>query len=248
MRYASAEELGDDLQRFLDGDSIHARSFNMFDRLGHVLKRDSHTADFSTWSSMVFLMAIAVGIEHVAVFGLVWFALPNVLVVVARGFLFIFLAGLFYYYRGSKLLPTTAAERELWTIWIGYFATYFIVVAITRLLIYCDVLQANPDWVARDYLKELLPYPFIAMVSGLAFFIMGANYWGRCYAFGLAFFLAAALMPLQMTFAPLVFGVLWTITLLMLGAHLRAQANRPAADSGTSSPSQSPTVQYKGPK
>ena len=38
---------------YLDGDSIQARSFNVLDRLAHVLERDSHTADFATWSSMV---------------------------------------------------------------------------------------------------------------------------------------------------------------------------------------------------
>ena len=118
------------------------------------------------------------------------------LVVVGPAILFVFLGLLFYYNRGSKLLPTTAAERELWTIWIGYFAGYFfIVVVVTRLLIHCDVLQRTLSGRLPRYLKELLPYPFIAMVSGLAFFIMGANYWGRCYAFGVAFFVAAPLMP-----------------------------------------------------
>ena len=125
MRYGSAEALGEDLQRYLNGDSIQARSFNVLDRLAHVLERDAHTADFSTWSSMVLLMAVAVGLEHCAVFVLVWAEMPHGLVTAARGVLFVFLGGLFFYNRGSRLLPTSAAERELWTIWIGYFATYF---------------------------------------------------------------------------------------------------------------------------
>jgi serine/threonine protein kinase len=77
MRYASAEELGEDLQRYLNGDSIRARSFNVLDRLAHVLGRDTRTADFSTWSSMVFLMAVAVGLEHCTVFVLVWAEMPT---------------------------------------------------------------------------------------------------------------------------------------------------------------------------
>src|SRR5207237_189364 len=95
MRYASAEELGNDLQRYLDGDSIQARSVNVLGRIAHVLERDAHSADFATWSSMVFLMAIAVGLEHVAVFALVMLEQSNVLVVIARGFLFVFLGLLF---------------------------------------------------------------------------------------------------------------------------------------------------------
>jgi eukaryotic-like serine/threonine-protein kinase len=244
MRYASAEELGEDLQHYLDGDSINARSFNVIDRLAHMLERDTHTADFSTWSSMVFLMALGVGLEHFGVFALVWAEMPTFLVILARGLLFVFLGGLFYYNRGSRLLPTSAAERELWTIWIGYFATYFIIVIITRLLVHFEVVQAHPGWPAREYFRELLPYPFISMVSGLAFFIMGANYWGRCYAIGAAFFVAAALMPVQLTLAPLIFGVLWAITLLMLGMHLRSQARKPGSG-GAAASNQAPTVQYK---
>jgi serine/threonine protein kinase len=249
MRYASAEELGEDLQRFLNGDSIQARSFNVLDRIAHVLERDTHTADFSTWSSMVFLMAVAVCLEHCTVFALVWADMPNIFIMAARGLLLAFLAGLFFYNRGSRLLPTTAAERELWTIWIGYFATYFTIVIVTHLLTYFAIYQPHPDWPAQRYFQDLIPYPFISMVSGLAFFIMGSNYWGRCYAFGAAFFIAAALMPLRMTIAPLLFGVLWAITLVMVGLQLRAQATRPASGSGAAlAPSQLPTVQYKGTK
>lgn len=249
MRYASAEELGEDLQRYLSGDSISARSFNVLDRLAHVLHRDTRTADFATWSSMVFVMALAVGLEHLAVYVLVWADVPHFFVTAARGILIVFLGGLFYYNRGSRILPTNAAERELWTIWIGYFATYFTIVVVIRLLVHFEVLQGSPTWAAREHLRELLPYPFISMVSGLAFFIMGANYWGRCYAIGAAFFIAAALMPLQMTLAPLLFGVLWAITLVMLGLHLRGQAAKSATgSSAASAPSQFPTVEYKEPK
>ncbi|MBI2807217.1 MAG: serine/threonine protein kinase [Planctomycetes bacterium] len=224
QRYASAEELGEDLQRYLDGDSIHARSLNMFDRLAHVLERDTHTADFSTWSSMVLIVAAAVFVEHFAVFCLVKLEQPNWLLLGARVLLFVTLGFLFWRHRGERLLPTSAAERELWTIWIGYFTTYFFIVIVIRLLTYFEIAQPHPDWEARRYFRDLLPYPFIALVSGLAFFIMGSNYWGRCYAIGGVFFLAAALMPLDLTFGPLIFGTLWGITLLTLGLHLRKQA------------------------
>src|SRR5262249_36275292 len=68
---------------------------------------------------------------------------------------------------------------------------------------------------------ELIRYPFSALLSGLAFFVMGSNYWGRCYAVGLAFFAFAALMPLNLEWAPLRFGGLWAVTLLAMGLHLR---------------------------
>jgi hypothetical protein len=179
LRYTSAEELGDDLQRYLDGESIHARSFNVFDRLAHVLERDTHTADFSAWSSMIFGLAAIVGTEHFLVFGLILAGVPPMWVNLARFLQFAALGALFWYNRGSRLLPTTAAERELWTIWIGYFTTYFFVVIVMRLLHRGGILTSDPAWEESAYFLELLPYPFISLLSGLSFFIIGANYWGR---------------------------------------------------------------------
>ena len=243
LRYASAEELGVDLQHYLEGESINARSFNVIDRLARTLERDQHTADFSTWSAMVLVMAAAVGAEHLAVFWLVFAELPRPWIMLARGLLFAVLGFLFWYHRGSRLLPTSASERELWTIWIGYFATYFLVVIATYGLRFMDVIQPHPDWPAKHYFLELLPYPFISIVSGLAFFIMGANYWGRCYAIGTAFFLAAPLMTLDLTYAPMLFGWLWAVILVMLGLHLRGQGKSEAAVVKTPS-SQGPTVLF----
>jgi serine/threonine protein kinase len=243
LRYASADELGEDLQRYLDGESVQARSFSMIDRLAHVLERDRGTADFATWSSMVLVMAVVVGLEHLLVFGLVLTGQPGYFITLARFLQFVLLGYLFWRNRGSRLLPTSAAERELWTIWIGYFTVYFFIVIVTRLLIHFDVVKASEHWHAAPYLRELFPYPFIGLVSGLAFFIMGANYWGRCYALGAVFFIIAPLMTLQLEFAPLIFGVTWSIALLTMGLHLRTQSRQAAA---TLPPSEAATVQFPG--
>jgi hypothetical protein len=50
---------------------------------------------------------------------------------------------------------------------------------------------------------------------------MGGNYWGRCYAIGLAFFVIGMVMPLDMQWAPLEFGVLWSTVLVVVGLRLR---------------------------
>lgn len=247
LRYASADELGDDLQRYLDGDSIHARSFNMIDRLAHVLERDAQTADFSTWSSMVLAMAAGVFAEHFAVWVMVLAEAPRAYITVARGLLFVFLGGLFWRNRGSQLMPTRPAERELWTIWIGYFMTYFFVVVLIRTLTHLGVLESGPESPIRAYFTELLPYPFITLMSGLAFFIMGANYWGRCYAIGVTFFLAAPAMAFDMKHGPMIFGTIWGVTLVMLGLHLRRQGHPPDSPPAASVSTQAATVQYDDP-
>lgn len=246
MRYPSAEALGEDLQRYLDGETIEAHSFNVLDRLARTLERDSHTADFSSWSSMLLMIAGVVFTEHVAVFALVWFQGPREAITVARIAQFVLIALLFWYNRRNRLLPTSATERQLWAIWIGHFATYFFTIITTRLLTYTDAI--NTALLTESHFQEVLPYPFISLVSGLAFFIMGANYWGRCYAIGVVFFLSAPLIALDMRIGPLVFGVIWATVLVMLGLHLRTQARQAAAERTPPPSSQVATVLFKDQK
>jgi hypothetical protein len=47
-RYASCIELAADLSRYLSGESISARSFNVIDRIGRILDRSQHDAAFHT--------------------------------------------------------------------------------------------------------------------------------------------------------------------------------------------------------
>jgi len=69
----------------------------------------------------------------------------------------------------------------------------------------------------------LLAYPFSAILSGLAFFVMGGFYWGRYYGISLVFFVLALLMPLNLAWAPLEFGAVWAIALVGIGLQLRHQ-------------------------
>ena len=242
QRYESAEALADDLQHYLAGESINARSFNVLDRIARTLDRSHHDADFSAWSSMLIWMAVIIGVEHLLVFTLIQTDQPRGLVSAARFVQFLLLGMLFWFNRRNRLLPATSAERELWTIWIGYFLSYIGVIGITWLLFAFDELREGMNLPGSWW--ECLPYPFLALLAGLAFFVMGSNYWGRCYVIGAAFWALAALMPLQLTLAPLGFGLLWFVSLLILGLHLRRAATKRAGQS-LAPPPDSPTVPLK---
>ena len=90
----------------------------------------------------------------------------------------------------------------------------------------------------------MLPYPFLAILAGLAFFIMGSNYWGRCYAIGAAFFALACAMPFVLEWAPLLFGLFWSAALTMVGIHLRGFAKQDATLTDSSEKGQA-TVLHK---
>jgi serine/threonine protein kinase len=240
LRYESAEALARDLQRYLDGETVSARSFNVIDRLARTLDRSHHDADFATWSSMLLWMSLIIGVEHIVVFFLVQTGQPRSLVNASRLLQIVLLGVLFWANRRNRLLPATSTERELWTIWIGYFCTYLCVLLTTQLLFALDVLVEGSNMPGRW--QECLPYPFLSVVVGLAFFVMGSNYWGRCYVIGAAFWVAGILMPLHLTLAPLAFGLLWFAALLMLGLHLR-KLGQQSADARSAS--EADTICYK---
>ena len=91
---------------------------------------------------------------------------------------------------------------------------------MTFILSMNGVIERGPNSPPNHY-EELVVYPFSAILSGLAFFSMGSNYWGRCYYIGLGFFGIAVLMPLHPEWSPLEFGIIWTVALTALGFHLR---------------------------
>jgi serine/threonine-protein kinase len=69
-------------------------------------------------------------------------------------------------------------------------------------------------------------YPAWMTVHGLMWVMEARQFWGRFYVLGLVFFPAAALMPLRLDLAPLIFGVVNAAGIGWLGIELRRIARR----------------------
>jgi serine/threonine protein kinase len=229
QRYASAADLAADLGKNLAGETIAARSFNLLERLSRTLEQSKYLEEFRSWSTMLLLFGAIVFVGHVATFLVLRANPPQWVSWVPRWAQFVVLGAVFWQSRPRTLLPTTAAERQLWSIWVGYLIAYMVSALLTHVLAWRHVLA--PGSAAPAYWQEVVFYPTSALLSGLAIFGMGTNYWGRCYTLGLAFFVLAALMPLHIEWAPLEFGALWGATLAAIGLHLR-RAGQAAEQTG----------------
>ena len=217
-RYASAGDLAEDLQRYCQGESIKARTFNMLDRLSRTLDRSQEAKAFADWNSLLLAIGTVVGIESVVIFFLVRYALPEKWFLITRFAQLVALVGLFLRHRRGRWLPTSSAERHLWSLWLGFACTSLANIAVSRLM-WTDFLNEPVN--LPVYFMEVFSYPFLAATAGFAFFSMGSNYSGRCYVIGVAFWLSAVLMAINMMWAPLVFGLTWMGSMLILGMHLR---------------------------
>ena len=227
-RYASADALADDLQRYEGGEPILARSYNILTRLTRALRKPSHqVADLHAWALLLWLFSGIILVGHPIQFVLIETQQPSWLVWLSRlGQVLVGAAALWFCSRRRPLLQSPA-ERPVWTIWLGYLLASLVCGLVIRLLIAGGVLTTGPN--APAFWQEEILYPFAAVLSGLAFWVMGGSYGGRFYIFGLAFFTLSFLMLLHLPWAPLEFGLLCAVSLAAIGWRLR-QLGAEAAD------------------
>ena len=221
-RYASAAALADDLGRFLAAEPVTARSLNLMDRIASALGRSQYDAQFGAYGRMLFAFAAVVLLTEAAITAIVFTDQPLALLPLTQFARLAALGLLLRRYRPAGLLPASPAERQMWAGWVGYVATCLVGAQTYRLV---------AGW---DLRLELNLYPTMSAVTGMAFFILGASYWGWCYAFGVAFYGLAYVMTLDLRGGPLEFGALWAAALVVIGLHLRqlGQEQRPTPAAG----------------
>ncbi len=208
-RYHSAEGLAVDLSRYLEGESIHARSLNIVDYLGRTFERSHFDVEFGRYGNVVLWFAGIVGTTHLALHvGMTYHAATWVMFALHAGQFALMLLVL-WRNRKSGLMPTSTAERLLWSVWVGYV----IACAITGEIV---LRLFGPE---AAYQGKL--YPFFCAMTGFAFFVLGSSYWGMCYAIAFVFWATTGLLLLDPSWGALVYGGLWTLALLFIGLRLR---------------------------
>jgi serine/threonine-protein kinase len=213
-RYASAAALSADLRRFLDGEPISVSSYRVLGRLARTLDRTQHDAEFHGWGPMLYLFGVIILFNHVAVGWVIVHRLPLVWSNVAQyaGGLLMLAVFVRNRIKARRILPASVAERTLFSIWIGY-------------LIGCAVVTLSGSIMfGRERYYDAYLYPFWATLSGMGFIAMGGGYWGRCYLFGVAFFAAALGMTQIPMAAPFLFGLMWSLCLVLVGRHMQNRA------------------------
>ena len=208
-RYVTASALAADLERYLAGEAIQARSVNLIDRVASALWRSQYDVQFRAYANMLFSFAIVVVLTEVVVNYGTLYDLPIWVVPAAQFARFGLFVILLWYFRPAGVLPQSPAERLMWSIWVGYISCN------------CVIGLAYRNRIGWEIPAETHLYPLFTAIAGFCFVVLGSSYWGGCYLFAAAFYLLPFLMNLDLRWAPVEFGIAWAITLVLIGLRLR---------------------------
>lgn len=208
-RYESADELADDLDRFLAGETVKVASSGLIERVTREIGRDQHQDHFQEWHGALVLLGLIIFVTHAIIFVLLQLNFPPVIAYwIPRLTMFALIIGTIYWARDGSLSPRSIAERPVWSIWLGYLSA----LAVVNVLLVMDGL----DYTAL--------FPLASALSGFAFVAMAGQIWGGSALVGLAFFIIAPLTAWLPQFAPLMFGTMYLISILAISQHYRRTA------------------------
>jgi len=208
-RYPTAAELAADVQRYLDGEAVSANTSGLAERLLGALERVQLQERFAGFGALLLALVPVMVLPEAWIQLVAGTAVAPVGIFVARLMQAAAFVGLVAWFRGGRLLPQGAAERQLWAVWGGYLLGCFTYGLAARAV------------VGSDTPALFTFYPGFAALTGLAFVSLAPTIWGYCAVIGVGYFVLAALMPLAIGWAPLAFGLAWGAVLVGLGVRLR---------------------------
>jgi len=211
-RYESADEMADDLQRYLRGESINARNLNLVERMVRAIEHDRLDEEFAKYGALFCWYSLIMAIPEVLITIIVlndfegqWLALVQFM----RAGLFVLMLA---WYRNWRIMPQTATERQLWSTWGGYLICCFVLGFTNRMLM---------GWTTS---VEPRLYISLAPLTALAFISIASRFWGGFYVCAAAFMLLPVLMVQDLRWAALEFGAVWATILFLIGIRLQKLA------------------------
>lgn len=207
-RYATAAELADDLDRYLNGEPPKACHSGLLDRFAREIRRDQHQDYFEAWGRTLVYIGIIVFVVHVVMFALERFDQSNLLsYFLPRTVMLVAIFAVVFRAREGVMLPRSVAERPVWSIWLGYLATLTVMNLV-------QVMGA---------ITHQTLFTFAAAMSGFGFLAMAGHVWGGSAILGATFLAMSVATVVFPTAAPLLVGTTWLISLCILGKRYRTR-------------------------
>lgn len=213
-RYQSAADLASDLDSFLAGEPIQARSANLIDNLRRTLGRFDHEHKLGSWGNWMIVLSPIVLVVHILayllfqqllVFPIIisWISIAS-----AAGIPF----ALYWADRTTFRLFPAFQRRHLTTIWasssLGMVLMWFIIWWVTP--------PGQPEYL-------LVVYPLWMLMQGTGYFAFAADV-GAYVIIGAFFYLVAIGTVFVLPWSPLVVSALVMVAMLTQGLIFRVFA------------------------
>ncbi len=221
-RYPSAKDLVDDLERFLAGAPVKARPVSIAERLSKAVGQAGLIHEFHASGWLYLATGVVFAAVHTAVFFALRYDVPEWAVWPLFFLPYLLLFGVFHRHYLFANQPMGLADRQVWPIWGGC--------ALASATILLSARLTSPDAGSAIHAA----YPALAALAGLAFFIMGREFWGRHYLHGLMWMVGAVLMARTPVWAPLEAAALTAFSLGRIGLFLLRYGRHEPVESGLS--------------
>lgn len=232
-RYRTAADLAQDLRCFSQNRPIQARAATLLERLGRTVGHTRLLEDFHAFSNAYLIAGLVFFTAYASVFLLARHEGPEWLIWTAIFSPYAMLFSIFRQHNGPENgMVGWVPDRQVWSIWIG------------------QLLAVGSMWIAFRLSGRTLNdtiaigIPVQASLTGVALFIMGCDYWGRYYLFGLIWLAAAAQMIFAPAWAPLEYAFLALLSSWSIAWEMRRLARndlRTPASGAANPPSVSPS-------
>ncbi|MAI72947.1 MAG: protein kinase [Rhodopirellula sp.] len=210
-RYETAEDIALDLERYLSGEPTQAGSSGLLDRMAREFRRDQHQTYFKNWDRALENIGFIVFLAHLLMYGLQWLSnTPSDWLAYwpARGLMMCAIFVVIYRAREGVMLPSSMAERPVWSIWIAYLVTLAVLNLISVV----------------SHSEQHNVFQTAAGLSGFAFIAMSGHIWGGAAPLGLGFLAVAVAIAFAPSISPLLLGTMWLISMLTLARHYRIKS------------------------
>ena len=204
-RYQTAEELSQDLQRFINGESVTAASVNLVGYLGRVLASSRNSEFLQGWSRALYTISAVVLVAHL----LLQFApLTTTQATSLNAGKYLLLLAVIWRARDGILTPQNPVERAIWSLWIGYILTFLA----------AEIMVRVPGGDSVNL------YAVMSLVSGVILLVLGGQLWGGCYLMSGVFAALAPVLTSMPKYGVIAFGGLWSLVFFLLGRRYGQQS------------------------
>jgi serine/threonine-protein kinase len=193
-RYPSAENLAEDLRRYLNNRPILARPPGWLDAVARSLGRRQWVAR-TIWGQLSLAMGVVGLTFQLAAQWMASTRQPKEVWWLSVSFLWLVVGYILVRFLRPRRHELTPAEHHLMS-WFGLYLTGTVVLWVA-------LGTPTDEHLLTTY------YPAVAVLTGMGYFVQGSLYWGRFYLLGMAFFALAIVMRLAPDWAPLATGVLY---------------------------------------